>query len=219
MLRKICQILSLFVVSLFFVASPAEASILYFKPIGGTMKPNSVFPVEIRMHAIEPELITSTSVYFNYPQDKIEVSYVKAGSSFPINIGNTYGNGVFALTRQNTNGVTGDVLVATIGFKPKVVNTTAELQFVDGISLAQKDNSETLDMEWTKANLAKYNITDGKITYSAGTAQGGNIDTLPTAGLFDNTAIILGVGFGSILFGGVGIYGSKRFRTQKNTIS
>lgn len=217
MLKKICQILSLFVVSLFVFVSPAEASILYFKPIGGTMKPNTVFPVEIRLHAIEPELITSTSVYFNYPQDKIEVSYVKAGSSFPINIGNTYGNGIFAMTRQNTNGITGDVLVATIGFKPKVVNTTAELNFVDGISLAQKDNSETLDMEWTKANIAQYNITDGKITYSAGKAQGG-ITELPTAGLFDNTAIVLGMGFGSIFVSGLGLFGAHKLRTRKQFI-
>ncbi len=206
---KICQVLSLVFVSLFVFVSSAEASVIYFKPIGGTMKPNTVFPVEIRMHAIEPEMITSTSVYFNYPQDKIEVSYVKAGSSFPINIGNTYGNGVFAMTRQNTNGVTGDVLIATIGFKPKVVNTTVNLQFVDGISLAQKDNSETLDMEWTKANTAQYNITDGKITYSAGTTQEGSIDTLPTAGFMDNTLILLGFGLGTVGFAGIGLYRSR----------
>ncbi len=212
---KICQVLSLVFVSLFVLVSSVEASVIYFKPIGGTMKPNTVFPVEIRMHAIEPEMITSTSVYFNYPQDKIEVSYVKAGASFPINIGNTYGNGVFAMTRQNTNGVTGDVLIATIGFKPKVVNTTADLQFVDGISLAQKDNSETLDMEWTKANTAQYNITDGKITYSAGTAQGGSIETLPTAGFWDNTLILLGFGLGSVGFAGVGIY---KNRSRKQTV-
>lgn len=218
MLKKLCQVLSLFVVSLFVFTTSADASILYFKPVGGTMDPNKVFPVEVRLHAIPPELITATSVYFNYPQNKLDISYVKPGSSFPVNIGNTYSNGVFALSRQNVNGVTGDVLVATIGFKPKMVNTTAELQFVDGISAALKDNTETLDMDWTKAQIAQYNIKDGKMTYSAGIAQGG-ISQLPTAGLFDNTAVVLGVGFGSIFFGGVGIYGSKKFRTQKNIIS
>jgi hypothetical protein len=105
---KICQVLSLVFVSLFLFVSSAEASVIYFKPIAGTMDPNAVFPVEIRMHAIAPEYITWTSVYFSYPSDKLDVSYVKAGSAFPVNIGNTYGNGTFALTRQNVDGVTGD---------------------------------------------------------------------------------------------------------------
>lgn len=172
------------------------------------MDPNAVFPVEIRMHAIAPEYITWTSVYFSYPSDKLDVSYVKAGSAFPVNIGNTYGNGTFALTRQNVDGVTGDVLVATVGFKPKMVNTTATLQFVDGITALQKDGTESLDMEWTKTNAANYNIKDGVITYSATKAQGG-ISELPTAGFWDNTAILLGFGMGSVGIAGVGLYKSR----------
>jgi hypothetical protein len=205
---KICQVLSLVFVSLFLFVSSAEASVIYFKPIAGTMDPNAVFPVEIRMHAIAPEYITWTSVYFSYPSDKLDVSYVKAGSAFPVNIGNTYGNGTFALTRQNVDGVTGDVLVVTVGFKPKMVNTTATLQFVDGITALQKDGTESLDMEWTKTNAANYNIKDGVITYSATKAQGG-ISELPTAGFWDNTAILLGFGMGSVGIAGVGLYKSR----------
>lgn len=199
---------------LFGFVSSAQASILYFKPIGGTMDPNAVFPVEIRMHSIAPEVVSWTSVYFSYPEDTLEVSYVKPGSSFPVNIGNTYGNGTFAMTRQNTNGITGDVLVATVGFKPKKANTTATLQFIDGITAMQKDNSETLDMAWTKANTANYNIKDGTISYSAGKAQGG-MNELPKAGLFDNTAVMLGVGFGSIFFSGLGLFGVHKLRDRK----
>lgn len=217
MLSKICQVSVLTIFSLFLFSAPAQASILYFKPIGGTMDPNAVFPVEIRMNSIAPESIAWTSVYFTYPEDTLEVSYVKPGASFPVNIGNTYGNGVFAMTRQNTNGITGDVLVATVGFKPKKVNTTASLQFVDGITALQKDNSETLDMAWTKANIANYNIKDGKITYSAGKAQGGMTE-LPTAGFFDNTAVMLGVGFGSIFFSGLGLFGAHKIRTRKQFV-
>lgn len=194
--------------SLWFFSAPVDASILYFKPIAGTMDPNAVFPVEIRMHAIAPESITWTSVYFSYPSDKLDVSYVRAGSAFPVNIGNTYGNGTFAMTRQNVDGVTGDVLVATVGFKPKVVNTTATLQFIDGITALGQNGNESLDMEWTKSNIANYNIKDGKITYSASKAQGG-ITELPTAGFWDNTLILLGFGLGSIGFAGIGLYKSR----------
>lgn len=175
------------------------------------MDPNAVFPVEIRMNAIAPESITWTSVYFSYPVDKIDVSFVRPGTAFPVNIGNTYGNGTFAMTRQNVSGVTGDVLVATVGFKPKMVNTTASLQFVDGITALQQDGTESLDMEWTKANIANYNIKDGQITYSASKSQGG-ITELPTAGFWDNTLIWMGFGLGSVGLAGVGLYKARSSR-------
>jgi hypothetical protein len=82
------------------------------------------------------------------------------------------------------------------------------LQFVDGITALQKDGTESLDMEWTKTNAANYNIKDGVITYSATKAQGG-ISELPTAGFWDNTAILLGFGMGSVGIAGVGLYKSR----------
>jgi hypothetical protein len=217
-IRKICQFLSLGVISLFLFANSAQASVLYFKPLGGNITPNVVFPVEIHLSSEPSESITSTSVYFNYPADKLEIVSVKAGSSFPVNLGNSYSNGTFAMTRNNINGVTGDVVVATVGFKAKMANTWAELTFVDGIKAALADNTETLDMDWTKKNIARFNIKEGDINRApVSDGQGGTLDELPTAGLLDNTLVLLGTGTGLIFFSGLGLWKSKKISLNKNS--
>lgn len=221
MFKKICHFLSFSLISLFLFVPSVDAAVLYFKPLGGNITPNVVFPVEIRLNALASEPITSTSVYFNYPADKLEIVSVKAGSAFPVNLGHSYGQGLFALTRNNVNGVTGDVVVATIGFKAKMANTWVELNFVDGIKAAMADNTDVLDATWTKANTAKYNIKEGIIKQSAvagAAAQGGAMDELPKAGFLDNTFVLAGTGFGLILFSSVGLLSSKKFRTHKNSI-
>ena len=219
MIKKICHFLILSITSLFFSVSPALASVLYFTPVGGTITPNKTFTVQVHLKTTDPEKVTSTSVYFNYPSDKIDIVSVKAGTSFPVNLGNTYGNGVFAMTRNNANGVSGDVVVASIGIKPKVVNTPVTLTFVDGIQALQSDNTETLDAAWTKADVATFNIGDGVIsTGSAKAAGGAGGDELPVAGLMDNTLVLLGFGGGLVFLSGVGLIGSKRWNDNKNRV-
>ena len=216
MLKKICRFFSLSLVSLFVFATPTFASVLYFKPVGGNITPNVVFPVQIWLSSQVSEPITSTSVYFNYPSEKLEIVSVKAGSAFPVNLGNTYSNGMFAMTRNNINGVSGDVLVATVGFKAKTTNTSAELVFVDGIKAATSDNTDTLDAVWTKGNIARFNITDGVIKQNS--AQGGP-DELPVAGIMDNTYVLLGFGGGLLFLSGIGLVRAKKFRINRNPVA
>ncbi len=206
--------MSFSLITLLFGASPAFASVLYFTPVGGNITPGKVFTVQVHLKTTEPEKVTSTSVYFTYPSDKVDIVSIKPGSSFPINLGNTLSNGTFAMTRNNANGVSGDVVVTTFGLKAKTTNTPVTLTFVDGIQALQADSTETLDAVWTKADIATYNITDPATASGTLKAQGGP-DELPVAGLMDNTYALLAFGGGLVFVGGAGLYGAKRYHKNR----
>lgn len=181
-------------------AGSAEASFMYLQPSGGNMAKGVVFPVQVRLSA-QTDLINSVSVYLNYPSDILSVEYIRNAGSFPLEMGQQYGNGSIALTRQNASGIMGDVNIVTIGFKPKVSNTTATIYFTDGIMASLSSGNSTLDTELTKSRTGNYNILETASSLSKG-------GTLPVAGSEDVNYLLGGLGF---LLVGAGIIGLKKF--------
>jgi LPXTG-motif cell wall-anchored protein len=208
MIKKTCLSLSLLFLSLFLPAS-AYASVLYMKPMGGNMQKGAIFPVQIRLSA-QAESITSLSAYLSYPSDTLDVAYVKGSTSFPVDHGYTAENNLVGLTRENIGGVTGDVLVATIGFKPKVSNSTATISFADGSRASLADNTDTLDLDWTKSNVGKFNIIGGAAAASQTNDQFRGLAGLPDAGLDTTTNILIGLGLGSSALGAFGLLFKKK---------
>ncbi len=206
-------------------ATPSYASVLYFKPLGGNITPNTTFPVEVHFSSTAPEEnITSVSVYFSYPQEKLDIVSVKPGTAFPLNLGHFYKDGVFAMSRDSASAVRGDVVVATIGFRAKVANTPVSLTFIDGIKAENSDKSETLDFDWTKNNIANYSILEGTInTAGAGGPLGSSTDQaavngyteLPVAGSMTQNILLITLGLLLTLLGASTLYAQKRFKTVR----
>ena len=220
--------MSLTLLSLIIFATPTYASVLYFKPLGGNIVPNQTFPVEVHLSSKAPESITSVSVYFTYPADKLDIVSVKPGTAFPVNQGHFFKDGTFGMTRDTANGVQGDVVIATIGFRAKMANTTVSLRFADGIKSENVDKSETLDFDWTKNNVANFNILEGTIRTAAVAGTGGTGDgttttgqtsvngltELPVAGFGSQTSLLITLGVLLTLLGASTLLAQKRFTTS-----
>jgi LPXTG-motif cell wall-anchored protein len=207
-ISKFCLLGCLFFLSLFWSVSTTNAAVFYLKPLGGNMAKGVVFPVQLRMSA-QGESITSLSVYLDYPSDKLGVAYIKPSSNFPVSLGTTTGNNTFGLTRENINGVTGDVLIATVGFKPKISNSTVMISFIDGSRASLSDNTNVLDLDWSKARVGKYNIAEG----ASGVAASSNgVKQLPNSGLSSSTNILLGAGLGLTSLGSFGLFAYRKRR-------
>ena len=82
MIKKLSIILIAFFIFLF-LANTSFASTLYLSPGSANIPQGSIVSVQVRLNA-GGESINGISAYLSYPADKLEVSSLSFGSSFPI---------------------------------------------------------------------------------------------------------------------------------------
>jgi len=121
------------------------ASTLSLSPGGGTVGVGGALSVRVVLNAGR-DSVNGISAYLSYPQDKLDVSYVSPGGSFPIEAENSFGGGIIKISRGSINAVGGSVTVATIGFKGKSQGS-ATVSFIGGSAAPRaSDSSDSLSL-------------------------------------------------------------------------
>ena len=123
----------------------AFASTLYLTPAGGSIGVGATQAVQVRLNA-GGDAVNAVSAYLSYPADKLDISYINYGSAFSIAAEGSYGGGSIRIARGSISPVSGNVLVATIGFRGKSLGT-ASVSFVGGSAAPRaSDSSESLNL-------------------------------------------------------------------------
>ena len=144
MLKTILSIFSWILIYLFWVNS-VSASTLYLSPGSGSINQGGTLAVQVRLNT-QGEGVNAVSAYLSYPEDKLSVSYVKGGSSFAIEAENSFGGGAVKISRGSISPVSGNVTVATIGFKGKALGN-ATVAFIGGSAVPRaSDSSDSLNL-------------------------------------------------------------------------
>lgn len=121
------------------------ASTLYLSPGKTTIPIGGTVAVAIRLNA-GGDAVNAVSAVLSYPADKLDVVYVSPSSAFAIGAENTYGGGVIKVSRGSLSGVSGNVGVATIGFRGKSAGS-ATVSFIGGSSAPRaSDSSDSLSL-------------------------------------------------------------------------
>lgn len=127
------------------IPSLVFASTLYLAPAKTTIPIGGTVVVSVRLNT-EGDSVNAISAFLSYPADKLDVTYVNPGSVFAIGAENSYGGGVIKISRGSLSGVSGNVNVATIGFKGKSAGT-ATVSFIGGSSAPRaSDSSDSLNL-------------------------------------------------------------------------
>lgn len=155
MYKKLLTIfLSLFL--FLFFAKSSFASTLYLSPASAGIPVGGVKSIQVRLNT-GGEAINGVSAYLAYPADKIEVAWISYGGSFAIAAEGSYGGGGIRISRGNINGVSGDVNVATIGFRGKTAGS-ATVSFIGGSAAPRaSDSSDSL----SGSSGGTYNVAAG----------------------------------------------------------
>ena len=144
MLKKILMIL-VFAFSLLVFASPIHASTLYLSPGSANIPQGSVVSVGVGLNT-GGESVNGISAYLSYPSDKLEVAWITYGGSFSIAAEGAYGGGGIRISRGSISGVSGNVNVATIGFRGKTQGG-ATVSFIGGSGAPRtSDSSDSLNL-------------------------------------------------------------------------
>lgn len=108
-------------IALAFLVSPqlAEASTFSLSPASGNIGVGSTLSVQLKVNT-QGEQINTVAAYLSYPADKLDVAWVSYnGSAFTIAAPSSSGGGIIKIERGHTGPVSGNVNVATIGFRGK----------------------------------------------------------------------------------------------------
>lgn len=157
MIRKIMfkghfkNILSFLICFLIFTIFPVVfpgnvfASTLHLFPPSGNIAVGGTLSVQVRLNT-QGEEVNSVASYLAYPADKLDVTFLTPGSAFGIEAERTFGGGVIKISRGSINPVSGNVTVATIGFKGKVAGG-ATVYFIAGSAVPRaSDSSDSLNL-------------------------------------------------------------------------
>jgi hypothetical protein len=133
-------------VFLFLQAKSAFASTLYLSPASGKIQQGQTLSVQVRLNT-GGDSVNAVSAFVSYPADKLDVAWVSTnGSAFAIEAEKTYGGGSVKISRGNVNPVSGNVTVATIGFRGKALGNAA-ISFVAGSAAPRaSDSSDSLNL-------------------------------------------------------------------------
>lgn len=144
--KKIILFTGLFLFLFLLSSGKVSASTLYLSPASGNIAKNGTLSVQVRLNTAG-ESINAVSSYLSYPSDKIEVTSISfTSSSFGIEAEKSYGGGSIRVTRGNITGVSGNVNIATIGFKGKSEGT-ALVSFIAGsAAVREADASDSLNL-------------------------------------------------------------------------
>lgn len=158
MIKK--KLFFIFIAAFIFLLLPksAFASTLYLSPGGGTIYTGGVTSVQIRLSA-GGDAVNGVSAFLSYPADKLDVAWVSAGGAFAIDAERTYGGGIIKVSRGNINPVSGDVNVATIGFRGKSAGSAA-VSFIGGSQAPRaSDSSDSLNLGGSRGGV--FNVVAG----------------------------------------------------------
>ena len=130
---------------LFIFTSNAHASTLYLSPGSANIPQGSVVSVRVGLNT-GGESVNGVSAYLAYPADKLEVAWISYGGSFPIAAEGGYGGGGIRISRGSISGVSGNVNVATVGFRGKTQGS-ATVSFIGGSGAPRaSDSSDSLNL-------------------------------------------------------------------------
>lgn len=124
---------------------PSFAATLYLSPSTGNVGVGQTTAVQVRLNT-SGEAVNAVSAYLSYPTDKLDVTYVSGAATFGIDAEKSFGGGVIKISRGNINPVSGNLSVATIGFKGKVPGS-ARVSFIGGSAVPRaNDSSDSLNL-------------------------------------------------------------------------
>lgn len=129
----------------FLIPKTAYASTLHLSPGGGNISIGGVTSVQVRLNA-GGDSVNAVSAYLSYPADKLDVAWVSPGSAFSIEAEKSFGGGIIKISRGSFGGVSGNVNVATIGFRGKAAGQ-AGVSFIGGSAAPRlSDSSDSLNL-------------------------------------------------------------------------
>lgn len=138
-------VLFIAIIGFLMIVSPASASTLNLSPGSGEIGLGQVFSVGVRLNT-QGEAVNAVSAFLSYDKDKLEVAWVSVGSAFAIEAEKSYGGGVVKISRGSVSGVTGNVNVATIGFKGKAQGV-ANVTYIGGSAVPRaSDSTDSLNL-------------------------------------------------------------------------
>lgn len=133
----------------------AFASTLHLSPGSGNVSVGGTIAVRVNINT-GGEGINGVSAFLTYPSDKLEVAYVTAGSSFAIEAEKSFGGGSIRISRGSISPVSGNVSVATIGFRGKALGS-ATVSFIGGSAAPRaSDSSDSLNLGASSGGV--YNV-------------------------------------------------------------
>lgn len=143
---------------LFVIPKSTLASTLYLSPGSGNIYIGGTTSVQVRLNA-GGDAVNGVSAFLSYPADKLDVAWVSSGSAFAIEAEKTYGGGIIKISRGNIGGVTGNVNVATIGFRGKSAGS-ATVAFIGGSQAPRaSDSSDSLNLGGSRGSV--FNVIAG----------------------------------------------------------
>lgn len=155
---KLPVITTIIIVAFFLLPKSTFASTLYLSPGGGAISIGGITSIQVRLSA-GGDAVNGVSAFLSYPADKLDVAWVSPGSAFAIEAEKSYGGGSIKISRGNISGVTGDVNVATIGFRGKSTGS-ATVSFVGGSAAPRaSDSSDSLNLGGSRGGV--YNVAAG----------------------------------------------------------
>jgi len=153
--------------SLLFPAA-ASASTLYLSPGSGSIGVGSVLSVQVRLNTAG-EGVNAVSVVLSYPTDKLDVSYVSGSGTFAIEAEKSFGGGIIKISQGNINPVSGNVSVATIGFRGKSLGAAA-VSFIGGSAVPRASDSSD---SYSGGSGGTYNVVASVPNQGGTSATGG----------------------------------------------
>lgn len=136
----------IFTLAAILYSKPALASTLYLSPGSGDVSQGGVKTVQVRLNG-GGDTVNAVSAFLSYPQDKLEVAWINyTGSAFSIQAEDVYGGGVIKISRGSFSPVSGNISVASIGFRGKGLGS-ATVAFIGGSAAPRaSDSSDSLNL-------------------------------------------------------------------------
>lgn len=156
-LLNIILLLTIMGLSLFLFPGLVSASTLYLSPEKGRIQQGKIIKADVKLK-IGGDAVNAVSAFLSYPPDKLEVAWINYdNSAFSIEAESTSDNGLIKISRGSFSPRTGNVSIATIGFRGKSEGK-ALVSFADGSAAPRaSDSSDSLDLRNSKGGT--YNIT------------------------------------------------------------
>lgn len=145
-LRKFLPVLVVILFVFLLFPKLVLASSLSLSPTKRTVAVGETVSAQVRLNT-GSEAVNAVSAFLSYPADKLEVAWISYPSSaFSISAEGSFGGGIIKISRGNINPVSGNLRVATIGFKGKVAGS-ATVAFIGGSAAPRaSDSSDSLNL-------------------------------------------------------------------------
>lgn len=151
-----------------FFAKGAFASTLHLSPGSGTVGVGGTLAVRVTLNT-QGEGVNGVSAYLSYPSDKLDVAYVTGAGTFGIEAEKSFGGGAIRISRGSINPVSGNVTVATIGFRGKSLGL-GTVSFIGGSAAPRAtDSSDSLNLGGSSGGV--YTVVAGQPSAKPGQPQ------------------------------------------------